>query len=141
MIGGALRASKYRRPGGGVARAIRISAGNVTAGATLNDSATASAIWDALPIEARASTWGDEIYFTIPVGAEAAVDAKDVVELGDLGYWPPGSAFCIFFGRTPMSRGDEIRPASPVNVVGRVEGDSTVFKAVGSGARVRLERA
>jgi hypothetical protein len=63
------------------------------------------------------------------------------VEAGDLGYWPPGRAFCIFFGPTPASEGGEIRPASPVNVVGRVAGDPTVFRKVRAGTRVRIERA
>src|ERR1700675_4038946 len=95
-------------------RAIRIIAGNVVAEARFNASRTAGAIWDALPIEAKAETWGDEVYFSIGLdGGEEAPQA--VVEMGDLGYWPPGQAFCIFFGRTPASRGDEIRPASPVN--------------------------
>jgi hypothetical protein len=120
-------------------RLIRITAGSISAAAELNDSKTADAIWDALPIEAKAQTWGDEIYFGIPVHAEAD-NAKEVVALGDLGYWPPGDAFCIFFGPTPASRGDEIRPASPVNVVGRVNGDATVFKKVRAGTRVTLER-
>ena len=123
-----------------MARGIRIVAGKVEAEATLNDGPTATAIWEALPITARASTWGDEIYFSIPVKADQERGAKEVVELGDLGYWPPGSAFCIFFGRTPASQGDEIRPASPVNVVGKVRGDPTVFKAVSSGARVEITR-
>lgn len=123
-----------------MSRQIRITAGGVTAAASLNDSPTASAIWNALPLDAAASLWGDEIYFGIPVRQEEAADARETVELGDLGYWPPGHAFCIFFGRTPASRGDEIRPASPVNVDGRVAGDATVFKSVPSGARVRLER-
>src|SRR5215212_1239192 len=115
-------------PGG----ASTITAGGVTAQAELNDSATAQAIWDALPISARASTWGDEIYFGIPV-SQGEDKARATVDMGDLGYWPPGSAFCIFFGPTPMSQNDkEIRPASPVNVVGRVEGDATRFKAVRS---------
>ena len=92
-------------------RAIRIIAGEVTATAELNETRTATAIWEALPIEARVQTWGDEIYFGIGIRAEAEA-AKDVVALGDLAYWPPGSAFCIFFGPTPMSHGDEIRPAS-----------------------------
>ena len=122
-----------------MANRIRITAGPVTASATLNDSSTARAIWDALPIEVPGSTWGDEIYFGIPV-QKGEEDAKAVVDVGDLGYWPPGHAFCIFFGPTPASRGDEVRPASPVNVVGRVEGDATVFKKVASGTRVRLER-
>jgi hypothetical protein len=122
-----------------MAREIRITAGQVSAVAELNDSKTASAIWDALPLEAKAETWGDEIYFAIPVRAEAD-GAKEVVALGDLAYWPPGHAFCIFFGPTPASRGNEIRPASPVNVVGRVSGDAMVFKKVRAGTRVTLER-
>ncbi|HEY7677004.1 MAG TPA: cyclophilin-like fold protein [Candidatus Methylomirabilis sp.] len=122
-------------------RRIRITAGSVTAPASLNDSATAGLLWDALPMEAAGETWGDEIYFGIPVRAELGKDAKEVVQLGDLGYWPPGQAFCIFFGPTPSSRGNEIRPYSPVNVIGRVAGDATVFKKVRSGTVVRLERA
>ena len=105
-----------------------------------NGSKTAAAIWDALPLDIPGETWGDEIYFGIPVKAKAE-DAREVVDLGDLAYWPPGSAFCIFFGPTPSSRGDEIRPASPVNVFGRVLGDATVFKSVRSGTKVRVERA
>jgi len=120
-------------------RTIRITAGAVTASAELDDSRTAEAIWKALPLEAKASTWGDEIYFDIGVGIEPE-SPMETVELGDLGYWPPGSAFCIFFGPTPMSSGHEIRPASAVNVFGRVSGDPRVFKAVRSGARIRLER-
>jgi len=122
-----------------MARSIRITAGQVVATAELNVSKTAVAIWEALPIEAKADTWGDEIYFGIPVRAEADA-AKEVVALGDLAFWPPGHAFCIFFGPTPASRGNEIRPASPVNVVGRVNGDATVFKKVRAGTRVTVER-
>ena len=118
---------------------LRIAAGAVSAHAALNDSPTAQAVWAALPIEAAAQTWGDEIYFSIPVSL-AEEDAQAVVAPGDLGYWPPGRAFCIFFGPTPASRGDECRPASPVNVLGRVDGDPTVFKTVRAGARIRLER-
>jgi uncharacterized protein len=120
-------------------RTIRITAGEASATATLDASKTADAIWAALPIEAKASTWGDEIYFDIGLAIKAE-SPKEVVALGDLGYWPPGSAFCIFFGRTPASTGDEIRPASAVNVFGRVDGDSTVFKRVRAGARVTLQR-
>ena len=118
---------------------IRITAGNVVATATLNESNTAKELWRALPLEASAATWGDEIYFGIPVH-QGEDDAQEVVDLGDLGYWPPGHAFCIFFGRTPMSRGNEIRPASPVNVFGHLEGDATVFGSVPAGARVTIER-
>jgi len=121
-------------------RKIRITAGKVTAEAVLNDSRTASEVWNALPQSVAGQTWGDEIYFAIPVKAKSE-SPREVVELGDLAYWPPGSAFCIFFGPTPASRGDEIRPASPVNVFGHVLGDPTVFKAVRSGTTVRVERA
>jgi hypothetical protein len=123
----------------GVGQRIRITAGGVSAVATLDDSPTARAIAAALPLEAKVETWGDEIYFSIPVGLEED-GARPVVELGDLGYWPPGRAFCIFYGPTPASRGGEIRPASPVNVFGRVDGDPTVFRTVRAGATVRLAR-
>lgn len=123
-------------------RKIRITAGAVAAEASLNASSTATRIWDALPVEAKGETWGDEIYFDIPVKADLEKDAREVVDLGDLGYWPPGNAFCIFFGPTPSSRSpNEIRPYSPVNVIGKVSGDPAVFKKVHSGTKVRLERA
>ena len=125
----------------GPQRSIRITAGQVSATAVLHQTPTADAIWSALPIEAGANTWGDEIYFSIPVKAELEKSAKEVVEAGDLGYWPPGTAFCIFFGPTPASRGDEIRPASAVNVVGKVQGDPKVFKQVSSGTKVVIARA
>lgn len=122
-----------------MAKTIRIKAGGVEQTAELNDSDTAQKIWDALPIEARGNTWGDEIYFAISVrcGYE---DEQEVVELGDIAYWPPGSAFCIFFGPTPASRGSEIRPASGVNVFGRLTGDAKAFKKVADGAKVTIER-
>jgi hypothetical protein len=121
-------------------RRVRITAGAITAEAVLDDSATATAIWSSLPLAAPAETWGDEIYFAIPVTAQPE-DPRATVEMGDLGYWPPGSALCIFFGPTPASRGAEIRPASPVNVFGRVVGDARTFKKVRSGTTVRVERA
>ena len=101
---------------------------------------TVKAIWEALPFETRANTWGDEIYFSIPVrlGEE---NAQETVDLGDVGYWPPGQSFCIFFGPTPISRGDEIRPADPVNVFGKVKGDPKIFKKVKSGDGIRIERS
>jgi hypothetical protein len=120
---------------------IKITAGKVAVEAVLNESLTAAKIWEALPIEAGGDTWGDEIYFGIPVQAALEKDAKEVVEVGDLGFWPPGHAFCIFFGPTPVSRGSEVRPASAVNVVGRVSGDAKVFKKVSAGAKVKIEKA
>jgi uncharacterized protein len=122
-------------------RKIQITAGDVSAIGLLKDNATADAVWDALPISAQANTWGDEIYFGISVHVEEAADAGDVVELGALAYWPPGNAFCIFFGRTPASQGDEIRAASAVNGLGSIEGDSTVFKQVVGGSMVTIEKA
>src|SRR5262249_34408136 len=121
-------------------RTIRITAGAVSAKAQLDASKTASAIWDALPIEAKAETWGDEIYFGIGVTI-APESPRATVTGGALGYGPPGKAFCIFLGPTPASQGEEIRPASPVNVLGRVDGDATVFKKVPAGTRVSIERA
>ncbi len=120
-------------------RKIKITAGDVTATGVLNDNATADAIWEALPISARGNTWGDEIYFGIPVHVDEAEDANDVVEMGALAYWPPGNAFCIFFGKTPASRGDECRAASAVNAVGKIEGDPTIFKKVPGGSTVTIE--
>lgn len=122
-----------------MAKPIKITAGDVSAQAELNETETARAIWEALPIKGRANTWGDEIYFSIPVQLEVE-KGQATVELGDLGYWAPGTAFCIFFGPTPMSRGDEIRPASPVTVFGRVLGDPTLFKGVVDGAPVLVEQ-
>ena len=121
-------------------RLIRIRAGEVTVTAALNDSTTADAVWDALPITGRVQTWGDEIYFPIPVDAAEAPDAAETVDKGAVAYWPPGSALCLFWGPTPMSRGDEIRPASAVNVIGTIDGDPTVLGAIPSGAEIVVER-
>jgi len=109
--------------------------------AALAESATAGEIYQALPLEAAVQTWGDEIYFEIPVSLELDETARDRVEAGDLGYWPTGRAFCIFFGPTPISGPGEIRPASAVNIIGRVLGDPLEFKKVPAGATIRLRRA
>jgi len=117
---------------------IRITAGSVVVDAELNDTDTAGAIWEVLPIQANGNTWGDKIYLRISVENEVE-NGQEVVELGDLGYWPPGSAFCLFFGPTPASEGDEIRPASKVTVIGKIKGDSTVLTSVSSGSSVLIE--
>jgi uncharacterized protein len=119
-------------------RKIKITAGGVSAAGELNDTRAAAAIAAKLPITAKAETWGDEIYFGLPFSAPSDAP-QETVALGDLGYWPPGKAFCIFFGPTPMSQGDEIRPASAVTVVGRVTGDARVFKKVRAGTGVTIE--
>jgi len=119
---------------------IRITAGEVEATAELNDTRTAQAIREALPITGRANLWGDEIYFSIPVnlGLEAG---QEVVSIGDLGYWPDGKAFCIFFGPTPVSQRDEIRPASPVTVFGKVIGDPAIFKKVAPRTKITIKNS
>lgn len=118
---------------------IKIKAGKVASIAELNDTKTAQAIWDGLPIRGRANLWGDEIYFSIPVKVELE-KGQELVEVGDLGYWQPGKSFCIFFGPTPMSEGEQPRPASPVTVFGKIVGDAKVFKRVTSGAEVIIEK-
>jgi hypothetical protein len=118
---------------------ISIKAGEIKVSAELNDTKTAQAIWEALPIKSPGNRWGEEIYFSIAPELEPE-NSREVVDSGDLGYWPPGTAFCIFFGPTPMSRGEEIRPASPVNIFGKVIGDATVFKQVTSGTEIIIER-
>lgn len=121
-------------------RRIRITAGDVSLLAELNESETARRIWELLPIEGQANTWGDEIYFEIPLRMSAEPDARAEVQVGELGYWPVGHALCIFFGPTPASTGNEPRAYSPVNVVGRILGDATRLRAVPDGAPVRVER-
>jgi hypothetical protein len=108
--------------------------------AELNDSVTGKAIYDALPIRANGQRWGGEIYFSIPVSCELEEDSREVLEEGELGYWPPGRAFCIFFGPTPASGGDEIRAASAVNIVGRMKGDLSGLWDVPDGAEVCIEK-
>lgn len=122
-------------------RKIRIRTGDVSVEAELNESKTAQLIWQSLPIEGRNNLWGEEIYFSIPVKAEAEPEAREIVSAGELGYWPPGHAFCIFFGPTPASRGDEIRAASAVNPIGRVISDPKVFRKAKEGAKIILEKA
>ena len=121
-------------------RRIKITAGDVTLHAALKDSETADLLWAVLPLRAHVTTWGGEIYFPTPIQAEEE-DAQEVVGMGAIAYWPPGQALCLFFGPTPASRGDEIRPTSPVNVVASMEGDPTVLRQVSSGSTVLVERA
>ena len=118
---------------------IWIRAGAIEVGAELNDTKTARAIWGALPIKSRVNLWGDEIYFSIPLSLKLEL-GQELVSLGDLGYWPDGNAFCIFFGPTPMSRRDEIRPASWVTVFGKVIGDAAVFKKIAEGTKITIRR-
>ena len=116
---------------------IKIEFENISINAVLNDSETANKIKKILPISNSVNTWGDEIYFSIGVN-DGENDSKEVVELGDLGYWPPGNAFCLFFGLTPASEGDKIMPASPVNVIGKILGDLEILKSIKSGDKVSI---
>lgn len=118
-------------------RKIKIVVGKVELEAWLNETKTATKVFEALPLKSSVNTWGDEIYFTIPVDAQPE-DAKELVDLGDIAYWPPGKAMCIFFGKTPISRGDEIRPASPVNIIGKVEGDYKLLRKVKDGEGITI---
>ena len=120
-------------------RRIRIIAGRIEAEAELNDTNTAQAIWETLPIKSRVNLWGDEIYFSIPLSLNLEA-GQGVVNIGELGYWPDGNAFCIFFGPTPVSQGNEIRPASPVTVFGKVIGDATTFKKIAEGTKITIRR-
>ncbi len=119
---------------------IKIQISTLTIEAELNDSPTAKKVAEALPITASFNTWGDEIYFTIPVDADLDETAQEEVDMGDLGYWPSGNAFCIFFGQTPMSEPGRIVPAGAVNVIGRVIGDATEFREVMRESEVTLTR-
>ena len=121
-------------------RQIDIKAGSTKVRAEIDDSKTADAIWKAVPIKGTANLWGDEIYFEIPVDLELE-NGKEIVSAGDLGYWPSGRCFCIFFGPTPMSKGSEIRPTSAVNVFGKVIGDAKIFKQVKEGNSIVIGKA
>jgi hypothetical protein len=118
---------------------IRITVGKLELEAWLNDTKTATKVFEALPITSTINTWGDEIYFTIPVEA-GPENAQELVSLGDIAYWPPGKALCVFFGKTPISKGKEIRPASPVNIIGEVEGDLKLLKKVKDGEEIIIRR-
>ena len=119
---------------------INIVFDNFSIQAELKECETAQKIYSALPIDSRVNTWGDEIYFDIPVSVGQAADAIEEVEVGTLGYWPVGKAFCIFFGPTPVSSGEKPRAASPVNVFGKAIGDLNPLRDVKSGATVKVER-
>jgi hypothetical protein len=107
--------------------------------AELNETETARRIYEALPIETSGAFWGDEIYFQVPIALENEAP-QAVVEIGDLAYWPPGPALCIFFGPTPASRGNEPRPASPVTVIGKVNARPEEFRELQNLGRIEIRR-
>ena len=119
---------------------VRILISDLKVEAELNESKTAQLIWEALPIEGKTNLWGEEIYFAIPVKTGLEQGAREVVSAGELGYWPTGHAFCIFFGPTPASRGDEIRAASAVNVIGKIKDISTLFGKLKGGEKITFQK-
>ena len=104
----------------------------------LNDSPTSKALINSLPMEGISQIWGDEIYFSTSISKENDEWAKETVDLGDIAFWPPGNAICLFFGPTPVSSGDEIRPASATNVMGKIIGDLEELKTINSGDNVKV---
>ena len=122
-------------------RKLKITLGGVVLEAELLETPTADALWAAAPFKAKANTWGEEVYFSTPVRVPEEPDAREVMKPGDLAYWPPGSAIAIGFGPTPVSKGNEIRLASPSNVWGRALGDVRALAPVRSGAAIKVERA
>jgi hypothetical protein len=123
-----------------VEKNITISVQGMAFKAVLNDSPTAGAIWNALPITSSVNTWGEEIYFSLGVSVPLEPGASAVVQMYDIGYWPPGQAFCIFFGQTPVSTPTEIRAASEVTIIGRIEARREDLKKVHDGSLIRLEK-
>jgi hypothetical protein len=119
---------------------ITTSAGALNAELTDENTTTADAVWEKLPIEGKANVWGEEIYFAIPVTLEAET-TKQLIDIGDIAYWPPGKAICFFFGPTPASWDREIRPASPVNVFAKIENNAKLLKLVRPGEKIRVEKA
>ncbi|MGO9613591.1 MAG: cyclophilin-like fold protein [Dissulfurispiraceae bacterium] len=118
---------------------IKILIKEVSLEAELSETSAAKAIVAALPICAELNEWGDEFYFEIPVVMPLDETATLKVSVGDIGYWPPGNALTIFFGPTPMSKGPEPRPASPVNIVGKITGDATLLRRAKGATKVRIE--
>jgi len=124
------------------ARRLRIRAGDVELHARLHDTPTADELWMLLPVESRATRWGEEFYFRVPaMMAEREDDARDVMEIGEIGYWVEGQAVAIFFGPTPASRGDEPRAAAAVNVVGAIERNAEALSRLPDGVVFHLEEA
>ncbi len=120
---------------------IKIILKDIVLDAELSDTKCAKAISDALPIEAIPNEWGDEFYFEIPIQMQLDDTATTKVKIGDIGYWPPGRALAIFFGPTPMSRGDDPVPASEVNLVGKIIGNAAILKKAKGTDKIKIEKA
>ncbi len=119
---------------------VKVNIADVALDAELFDTPCATAIADVIPIETEPSEWGDEFYFEIPVSFPLDKTATREVKVGDIGYWPPGKALAIFFGPTPVSKGQEPVPASDVNLVGRIRGDATLLRKAKGALKIRIEK-
>ena len=119
---------------------IKITSGPTELLATLLDTPTAMAIYDKLPIESRAQTWGEEVYFEVPVQASREANAKDVIEPGEIAFWVEGSCVAIGFGRTPISQGDEIRLAAKTNIWAVTEDDVKKLAVVRPGQKINIDK-
>jgi hypothetical protein len=120
---------------------LRLQAGKVLLGIELLDTPTARAILEAAPFEARAQTWGEEVYFTTPVSAKLERDAKQIVEPGTVCFWTEGDALALPYGRTPMSSDERPKLASPCNVLGRIEGDPRELAKIRPGEKITVSKA
>ena len=119
---------------------LRISAGKVSIEAELRETPTTRALAEALPFEASAQTWGDEVYFSTPVSAKLEPDAKQIVEPGTVCFWTEGDALALPFGRTPISTDERPKLASRCNVLGTIIGDAKALVGIKAGAKVRVEK-
>ncbi len=120
---------------------IHLNIAGVSIAAELHDNPTARTLAGSLPLTGTVCMWGDELFFSTDVQADPAEDAREELEVGDIAYWPPGQAVCIFFGRTPASDGDKPRAASPVSVVGKLQGDPNTLRNVADGDRITVSPA
>ena len=121
-------------------RKISFTSGSITIEGILNETETAKKIWSSLPLDSSVNTWGDEIYFSVQVDNELE-NSQEIVDLGDIGFWPPGNAICLFFGPTPISSEGEIRPASSVNIVGKIIGNLEELKLIKSASRISVVKS
>ena len=119
---------------------IKIQSSTISIFAELNDSKTAEIIYESLPFEGKTHIWGKEIYFEIPCDIDLETDAKEIVEVGALAYWPNGNAFCIFFGQTPVSTDEKPRAYSPVNIFGKIIGEHSFLEKIKEGELIKVSR-
>ena len=120
---------------------IKIFVQDIEAEAELDNSETSKEIYSCLPMDGAANRWGDEIYFAVPIRIDEEKNATDIVEIGDIAYWPEGACFCIFFGKTPDSTETEIKSASKVNIFGKIAANPSAFKNVKNGDLIIIEKA